>query len=120
MIKYVCDRCKKETTNGFDKLSIWFNQRNSITDAVSMDSEITMMLCPECMKQILERFKLFLNSLKNKTYINKKNNTEYNVLYEGIDATNSRDGEEVIIYEREGMIFVRNKLEFYEKFQEKK
>lgn len=41
----------------------------------------------------------------------------YIVLGEAIDATNSRSGQVVVIYERGGRIFVREVTEFAEKFE---
>lgn len=41
----------------------------------------------------------------------------YTVLGEAIDATNSRSGQSVVIYERDGRIFVREAHEFAEKFE---
>lgn len=62
-------------------------------------------------------------------YINNKTKNFYEVLYEAIDATNSRDGNEVIVYREltnalpEGQqpkVFVRDKSEFFKKFTEHK
>lgn len=45
-----------------------------------------------------------------------KTGNKYNILHTAIDATNSRDGNQVVVYEREGKVFVRNLVEFKEKF----
>lgn len=41
----------------------------------------------------------------------------YEVIGEAINATNANDGEIVVIYKKDTKIFVREKKEFYEKFQ---
>jgi hypothetical protein len=41
----------------------------------------------------------------------------YTVLGEATDATNSRSGHVVVIYARDGRIFVREVTEFAEKFE---
>lgn len=50
-------------------------------------------------------------------WVHKKTGTLYMKMYDAIDATNSRDGIEVVVYANEqGMVFVREKKEFEEKF----
>lgn len=53
------------------------------------------------------------------TVIHKKTGNKYYIIQENIiDATNSRDGETVILYENEqGMKFVRETNEFWNKFK---
>lgn len=51
-------------------------------------------------------------------FFNKKNRNIYNYLGEVIDCTNKRGGEVLcVLYEREGILFVREKNEFFEKFE---
>lgn len=53
-------------------------------------------------------------------YIHKKTGKRYLMLAHGIDCTNSRDGVPVVIYcpdDDENTIFVRERDEFYEKFE---
>jgi hypothetical protein len=52
----------------------------------------------------------------NNTYRNKKNGKLYYKLGIAIDATNSRDGEKVIIYSDMSKVYVREEKEFHEKF----
>lgn len=53
----------------------------------------------------------------NTWYLHKKTGKRYAVLAQGLDATNSRDGTEIMIYfDREGRFFAREKQEFLEKF----
>ncbi len=59
--------------------------------------------------------------MKEHVYKNKKNKNLYKILYYGVDATNSRDGEPIVIYCRSNenpaqMVFSRNKKEFDKKF----
>jgi hypothetical protein len=50
-------------------------------------------------------------------YIHNKTGNVYEVIAEAIDATNSRDGQIVIIYRNaKGEYFVRDKKEFLQKF----
>lgn len=52
-------------------------------------------------------------------YINKKNGKVYTVISDnGVDCTNARDGERVVIYTTEGSsrLFVREYKEFIDKF----
>lgn len=59
---------------------------------------------------------------ENSTWINKKNEREYEVIKEAIDCTNERDGLIVVVYickEVEGKLFVREKEEFLNKFSPK-
>lgn len=59
---------------------------------------------------------------ENSIWINKKNGREYEVIKEGIDCTNERDGLIVVVYickEVEGKLFVREKDEFLKKFSPK-
>lgn len=56
-------------------------------------------------------------------YKNKKTGKFYAMLAAGVDCTNSRDGLMVVVYSPEDdqhMIFVRERNEFYEKFEEVK
>jgi len=48
-----------------------------------------------------------------------KTGNVYEILYEDIiNATNAQDGQEMIMYKnKDGMIFVREKKEFFEKFR---
>lgn len=56
--------------------------------------------------------------LKIKTATHKKTGNKYQVIVnEAIDCTNVRDGTPVVIYYRDGMFFVREKVEFFEKFE---
>lgn len=52
---------------------------------------------------------------------NKKNGSLYDVLYEAHDATNSNVGTLMVVYKHHDMlpsqVFVREKEEFYEKFE---
>lgn len=41
----------------------------------------------------------------------------YDVVGEAIDATNARDGQVVVVYTRNGRLFVRDKAEFLAKFR---
>jgi len=50
-------------------------------------------------------------------YIHNKTGNVYTMVAEAIDATNSRDGLIVIIYQnKKGEFFVREKSEFLQKF----
>lgn len=52
-----------------------------------------------------------------KTAVHNKTGNIYHVLYDSaIDCTNSRDGTEVVVYYRDGKVFVREKQEFCRKF----
>ena len=53
----------------------------------------------------------------NHKYRNKKNGKIYIVLGEVIDCTNERDGTVCILYTDEKKVFVREKNEFFEKFE---
>lgn len=60
---------------------------------------------------------------ENSIWINKKNGREYEVIKEAIDCTNERDGLIVVVYisrEVTGKLFVREKMEFMNKFYLKK
>jgi hypothetical protein len=50
-------------------------------------------------------------------YINKKNEKMYRIIFEAVDTTNNRDGLEVVVYCDSSKIFVRERLEFLEKFE---
>jgi len=50
-------------------------------------------------------------------YINKKNKKIYRIIIEATDTTNSRDGLEVVVYCDSSRTFVRERLEFLEKFE---
>jgi len=55
----------------------------------------------------------------SKPYIHKKTGGSYFVTGEAINATNANDGQVMIIYTKDHQIFfVREKSEFYEKFEE--
>lgn len=67
------------------------------------------------------------NKIKPGIWINNKNQREYKVEDEGLDATNAHDSGRVVIYKEVvetlgfgsyilGNTFVRNKTEFLEKF----
>ena len=45
-----------------------------------------------------------------------KTGNKYNILHTAIDATNSRDGNQVVVYEKGGQVFVRDLAEFNQKF----
>lgn len=49
--------------------------------------------------------------------IHLKTGNIYQVIDEAINATNANDGEIVVIYKKDGQLFVREKKEFYEKFR---
>lgn len=54
-------------------------------------------------------------------YRNIKKDTIYRILYEAIDCTNSRDGLDVVVYssmDNPFNVYVRDKKEFLEKFEE--
>ena len=55
-------------------------------------------------------------------YTNKKNGTHYIVIGIAIDATNIRDENRVVVYKscESAMLFVRDEIEFYEKFEPSK
>lgn len=58
--------------------------------------------------------------MKHTFWKNKKNGKIYEILGEGIDCTNIRDGVKVFIYQpldRREEYFVREQEEFYEKFE---
>lgn len=53
----------------------------------------------------------------NKNAVHKKTGNIYHVIIEdAIDCTNERDGTHVVVYYRDGMFFVREKIEFEQKF----
>lgn len=49
--------------------------------------------------------------------IHLKTGNIYELVGEAINATNANDGEIVVIYKKDGQLFVREKTEFYEKFR---
>lgn len=53
-------------------------------------------------------------------YKNKKNNLIYEVVDEVINCTNDRDGQRMHLYKpaNKNLLFVREKKEFHEKFEE--
>ena len=55
-----------------------------------------------------------------KWYRHKKTGAVYRIITHATDCTNSRDGTKVIVYIRkiDGMTFVREETEFYEKFEQ--
>lgn len=59
--------------------------------------------------------------MKEEIWIHKKTGNYYELLYDNaVDATNERGGIIVVVYRnQEGQIFVREKNEFFEKFERK-
>lgn len=59
------------------------------------------------------------NLMQNKTYKNKKKGTLYLVIGKAIDATNSRDGNKVVVYQscEDSQLYVRDEEEFLVKFE---
>ena len=55
--------------------------------------------------------------MKSNKYRNKKNGKIYIVFGEVIDCTNERDGTICILYNDGQKLFVREKKEFFEKFE---
>jgi hypothetical protein len=55
--------------------------------------------------------------MKSKKYRNKKNGKIYIVLGEVIDCTNERDGTICVLYNDGQKLFVKEKNEFFEKFE---
>lgn len=55
--------------------------------------------------------------MRNNKYINKKNGKIYIVIGKVIDCTNERDGTICILYNDGKKLFVREKNEFFEKFE---
>lgn len=55
--------------------------------------------------------------MNNNKYRNKKNGKIYIVLGEVIDCTNERDGTICVLYDDRQRLFVREKNEFFEKFE---
>lgn len=50
-------------------------------------------------------------------YKHNKTSNLYFKLFDAIDATNSRDGNDVVVYSNtQGQVFVRDKEEFLQKF----
>lgn len=49
-------------------------------------------------------------------YQNKKNKHIYTKLANVINCTNAQDGQNMVLYIRDGMLFVREEKEFNEKF----
>lgn len=47
---------------------------------------------------------------------NKTGNIYYVITDKAIDCTNERDGERVVVYTRDGMLFTREYKEFIKKF----
>lgn len=60
-----------------------------------------------------------LTERKQWTAINLKNGLEYTVTGEALNATNAQDGEMMVIYQRDGRVFVREAGEFADKFRAK-
>lgn len=55
----------------------------------------------------------------SKTFIHKKTGDRYFVAGEATNATNAQDGQVMVVYSNaEGKTFVREKSEFYEKFED--
>lgn len=55
---------------------------------------------------------------KSGIYTNKKTGKQYRVLSTVINCTNSQDGQEMVLYVKDGKMFVREINEFFEKFEE--
>lgn len=49
-------------------------------------------------------------------YKNKKNGKLYTYLNTCINATNSLDGQQMVLYTKDNLLFVREKSEFFNKF----
>lgn len=49
-------------------------------------------------------------------YKNKKNGKLYTYLNTCINATNSLDGQQMVLYTKDNLLFVREKNEFFNKF----
>jgi len=49
-------------------------------------------------------------------FIHKKTGNVYQVVGECLNCTNAQDGQEMVIYAKDGKTFVREKREFLEKF----
>lgn len=49
-------------------------------------------------------------------FIHRKTGNKYVVIGECLNCTNAQDGQEMVIYARDGQVFVREKSEFLEKF----
>ena len=61
----------------------------------------------------------FGKNKKYATYRNKKTGNVYEVIGNAINATNTNDGQIMVMYKNDsGEIFVREKKEFYEKFEQ--
>ena len=52
----------------------------------------------------------------NGIFIHGKTGNKYVVIGECLNCTNAQDGQEMVIYFRDGRTFVREKTEFLEKF----
>ncbi|NCB40770.1 MAG: hypothetical protein EOM80_18585 [Erysipelotrichia bacterium] len=50
-------------------------------------------------------------------YRNKKTGGIYHVIGFVINATNAQDGQSMVLYDGNGMMFCREKSEFFEKFE---
>ena len=58
---------------------------------------------------------------QNRRFLHKKTGNIYNYLGEVTDCTNKNGGEVLcVLYERNGKLFIREKNEFFEKFEEVK
>ena len=49
-------------------------------------------------------------------FVHRKTGNKYVVVGECLNCTNAQDGQEMVIYFRDGRTFVREKREFLEKF----
>lgn len=49
-------------------------------------------------------------------FIHRKTGNKYVVVGECLNCTNAQDGQEMVIYSRDGRTFVRERSEFLEKF----
>jgi hypothetical protein len=52
----------------------------------------------------------------NGIFIHRKTGNKYVVVGECLNCTNAQDGQEMVIYFRDGRTYVREKAEFLEKF----
>ena len=96
----------------------WCEKRTIDTDEARKKTKELIKKC----KTILSLLDKVEGGKEQKQYankfFNKKNRNIYNYLGEVIDCTNKRGNEVLcVLYEREGILFVREKNEFFEKFE---
>ena len=60
--------------------------------------------------------KLLIDEVHYAYALNKKKRTIYKVVEEAINCTNEQDGQDMIIYKGSGLTFVRERSEFFKKF----